>query len=49
MSRLLAGLRAKLITDSAANGQRIFAVHFPFPGVGKFEKKGDVNVWVAEQ
>jgi glyoxylase-like metal-dependent hydrolase (beta-lactamase superfamily II) len=41
--------RAKLITDSVANGQRIFAPHFPFPGVGKFETKGDVNVWVAEQ
>ena len=41
--------RARVISDSAASGQRIFAPHFPFPGVGKFEKKGDVNVWVAEQ
>lgn len=41
--------RAKLITNAVASGQRIFAPHFPFPGVGKFEKKGDVNVWVAEQ
>ena len=40
--------RAKLITDAVASGQRIFAPHFPFPGVGKFETKGDVNVWVAE-
>ncbi len=41
--------RAKVISDSAASGQRIFAPHFPFPGVGKFEKKGEVFVWVAEQ
>lgn len=41
--------RAKVIAEGATSGQRIFAPHFPFPGVGKFEKKGDVNVWVAEQ
>ena len=40
--------RAKLIADSAASGQRIHSVHFPFPGIGKFEKKDDVYVWVAE-
>jgi len=40
--------RAKLIADSAASGQRIYAVHFPFPGVGKFEKQGDGYVWVGE-
>jgi len=40
--------RADLIAQSAANGQRIYAVHFPFPGVGKFEKRGDGSVWVAE-
>ena len=40
--------RAALIADSAAKGQRIYAVHFPFPGVGKFEKQGDGFVWVAE-
>ncbi len=40
--------RADLIAASAASGQRIYAVHFPFPGVGKFEKKGDGYVWVAE-
>ncbi|OYX49618.1 MAG: hypothetical protein B7Y90_07035 [Alphaproteobacteria bacterium 32-64-14] len=41
--------RNKLLTDSAASGQRIFAPHFPFPGIGKFEKKDDHFVWVAEQ
>ena len=40
--------RAALIADSAEKGQRIYAVHFPFPGVGKFEKQGEGFVWVAE-
>jgi glyoxylase-like metal-dependent hydrolase (beta-lactamase superfamily II) len=40
--------RKQLIESSAASGQRIFAVHFPFPGIGKFAKKGDKYVWVAE-
>jgi glyoxylase-like metal-dependent hydrolase (beta-lactamase superfamily II) len=40
--------RAALIADSAAKGQRIYAVHFPFPGVGRFEKHGDGFVWMAE-
>jgi hypothetical protein len=39
---------AALIADSAEKGQRIYAVHFPFPGVGKFENSGDGYVWVAE-
>ena len=40
--------RARLIADSAASRQRIFSVHFPFPGIGTFEKKDDGYVWVAE-
>lgn len=40
--------RAALIADLAASGQRIYAVHFPFPGLGKFAKRGDGYVWVAE-
>jgi glyoxylase-like metal-dependent hydrolase (beta-lactamase superfamily II) len=40
--------RKQLIESAAASGQRIFAVHFPFPGLGKFAKKGDKYVWVAE-
>jgi glyoxylase-like metal-dependent hydrolase (beta-lactamase superfamily II) len=40
--------RKQLIADLAANGQRIYAVHFPFPGLGKIAKKGDTFVWVAE-
>ncbi len=41
--------RAELIAASAANGQRIYAVHFPFPGIGKFEKQGEGFVWVGEK
>ena len=40
--------RKALLERSAASGQRIYAVHFPFPGIGKFEKQGDKFVWVAE-
>lgn len=40
--------RAALIPRLAASGQRIYAVHFPFPGLGKFEKRGDATAWVAE-
>ena len=40
--------RKQVIETSAANGQRIYAVHFPFPGLGKFAKQGDTFVWVAE-
>lgn len=47
-AKMGAASRATLIADSAAAGQRIYAVHFPFPGIGKFEKKGEGYVWVAE-
>jgi glyoxylase-like metal-dependent hydrolase (beta-lactamase superfamily II) len=40
--------RKQVIETSAASGQRIYAVHFPFPGVGKFEKLNDTYVWMAE-
>ena len=41
--------RSELIAQSAASGQRVYAVHFPFPGIGKFEKRGEGYAWVAEQ
>ncbi|HKE93076.1 MAG TPA: MBL fold metallo-hydrolase [Povalibacter sp.] len=41
--------RRELIARSATTGQRIYAVHFPFPGLGKFEQRGDGFVWVAER
>jgi glyoxylase-like metal-dependent hydrolase (beta-lactamase superfamily II) len=43
-----AASRAALVAKLAADGQRVFAVHFPFPGIGKIEKQGDKFVWVAE-
>jgi len=40
--------RIDVLTRSAESGQRIYAVHFPYPGVGKFERRGDSFVWVLE-
>jgi glyoxylase-like metal-dependent hydrolase (beta-lactamase superfamily II) len=40
--------RVALIDQLAASGQRVYAVHFPFPGLGKMQKQGDGVVWVAE-
>ena len=40
--------RRALLARSAESGQRIYAVHFPFPGLGKVEQKGDGFVWIAE-
>lgn len=41
--------RKKFLGEWAASGQRIFAPHFPYPGIGKFETQGENQVWVAEQ
>ena len=43
-----AASRAALLAESEKNGQRIYAVHFPFPGVGKFQKQGEGYVWAPE-
>ena len=40
--------RKQIIESSAASGQRVYAVHFPFPGLGKFEKLNEKYVWVPE-
>ena len=40
--------RSELIAQSAANKQRIYAVHFPYPAVGTFEQRGEEYVWVPE-
>ncbi len=40
--------RAALLAAAAGSKQRIYAVHFPFPGIGTIERKGDGFVWVAE-
>jgi len=43
-----AASRAALLAEAEKNGQRIYAVHFPFPGLGKFAKQGAGYVWVPE-
>jgi len=40
--------RKEFMASSAASSQRIYAVHFPFPGLGAFQQQGDQFVWVAE-
>jgi hypothetical protein len=43
-----AASRAALAAELAKSGERVFAVHFPYPGVGKIQQQGDATVWVAE-
>jgi hypothetical protein len=40
--------RIALLNELSASGQRVYAVHFPYPGLGKMEKRGETVVWVAE-
>jgi glyoxylase-like metal-dependent hydrolase (beta-lactamase superfamily II) len=40
--------RNALLADVAKRGQLLYAVHFPFPGLGKIQRKGDSYVWVPE-
>jgi Zn-dependent hydrolases, including glyoxylases len=41
--------RSELIATNAESGQRIYGVHFPFPGLGRFSRDGERFVWTAEQ
>jgi len=41
--------RKELIASNAQAGQRIYAVHFPFPGLGTFVQDGEKFVWKAEE
>jgi glyoxylase-like metal-dependent hydrolase (beta-lactamase superfamily II) len=43
-----AASRSALLAQSAASGQRLYAVHFPFPGIGKVERREGGFVWVPE-
>jgi len=43
-----AASRAALLAEAAKDGTRIYAVHFPFPGVGKIQKQGEGYVWAPE-
>ncbi len=41
-------MRKKMLTTLAADGARVFAVHFPFPGLGRFADQDGTVVWKAE-
>ena len=43
-----AASRVKLLADAEKNATRLYAPHFPFPGIGKIQKRGDGYAWVAE-
>jgi hypothetical protein len=40
--------RKEVIAASATSARRIYAYHFPVPGMGKFEQMGDHYMWKAE-
>jgi hypothetical protein len=37
--------RRGLLERGASGTVRIYGVHFPFPGVGRFERRGEGFVW----
>jgi glyoxylase-like metal-dependent hydrolase (beta-lactamase superfamily II) len=41
-------MRQATLARLAADGERVFAVHFPFPGVGHFAAEGQGQVWRPE-
>jgi len=40
--------RRAVLASTSASGQRVYAVHFPFPGLGTFENRDGTYFWVAE-
>ena len=47
-TELAAASRSALLALSATNGQRLYVVHFPFPGIGQIEQRAEGFVWVPE-
>ncbi|MFC5372773.1 MBL fold metallo-hydrolase [Brevundimonas faecalis] len=43
-----AATRRDLLNRGATEGLRYYGVHFPFPGLGRVERKGEAYVWVPE-
>ncbi|HET6396142.1 MAG TPA: MBL fold metallo-hydrolase [Pseudoxanthomonas sp.] len=43
-----AASRGALLEQAAGSGQRVYAVHFPFPGLGRIERRGEGYAWAAE-
>jgi glyoxylase-like metal-dependent hydrolase (beta-lactamase superfamily II) len=37
--------RKKIIARVISTGSRVFACHFPFPGIGNIVRKGDFHIW----
>ena len=47
--KLAAESRSMLLARSAASGQRLYVVHFPFPGIGTIKRRDDGSfVWAPE-
>ena len=46
--QLGASTRVALVKSSVASGQRLYAEHFPFPGIGKIVKDKDGATWQPE-
>ncbi|WP_242097172.1 MBL fold metallo-hydrolase [Sphingomonas sp. CROZ-RG-20F-R02-07] len=40
--------RETTLATLAASHERVFAPHFPFPGIGRIEKRGSAYVWTPE-
>ena len=40
--------RQGLLEQGASQPMRVYAVHFPFPGLGRFQRRDDGFVWVPE-
>ncbi|WP_339929859.1 MBL fold metallo-hydrolase [uncultured Brevundimonas sp.] len=47
-SRIAVASRQALLQRAASQNLRLYAVHFPFPGVGRIRREGDGFVWVPE-
>ncbi len=41
-------MRAQILSTLSADGSRVYAVHFPFPGLGRFADQNGTVVWQAE-
>lgn len=46
---LAAASRRALLERSATSGQRLYAVHLPFPGIGRIEKRSGGFRWIPER
>ena len=40
--------RRAVLERAAADGSLVYAVHFPFPGIGRIAKAGETFVWVPQ-